>query len=62
LISVAIEAVMILVILSGIIEIGFTDCGMAIGTLLIFFLGVLWSPRRKRNEQKNHDSGYDQGL
>ena len=50
---------MILVILAGIVEIGLTDSGMTIGTLLIFFLGVLGSSCRKRREQKAHDAGYD---
>jgi hypothetical protein len=59
LVFVSVETVMVLVILAGIVEIRFADGGMTIGTLLIFFLGVLGSSYRKRHEQKAHDSGYD---
>jgi len=34
---------MLSVVLAGVIEIGFTDGGMAIDTLLVFFLGILGS-------------------
>ena len=54
----AIQCVMVLVILADFIEVGLTDSGMAVHTLLVFFLGILGSPGRKRHKEESHQAGY----
>jgi len=51
---------MLLVVLTGVIEVRFPDSGMAVHTLLVFFLGILGSRSRKWHKQKSHNPGYRQ--
>ena len=43
---------MLLIVLADIIEVGFPDCGMAVQTLLVLFLGIL---RRAYGEGRDKD-------
>jgi hypothetical protein len=54
------ERVMLLIVLAGFIEVGFTDRGMAVETLLVLFLGELRRASRKWNKQKSHQTRYRQ--
>ena len=51
---------MLLIVLADIIEVGFPDCGMAVQTLLVLFLGILRRASRKWHKQKSHDTSYRQ--
>jgi len=51
---------MLFVVPAGIIEVRFPDPGMAVHTLLVFFLGILGSRSRKWLKQKSHNPGYRQ--
>ena len=58
--SITLQRVMLLVVLTGVIEVRFPDSGMAVHTLLVFFLGILGSRSRKWHKQKSHNPGYRQ--
>ncbi len=58
--SITLQRVMLLVVLTGVIEVRFPDSGMAVHTLLVFFLGILGSRSRKWLKQKSHNPGYRQ--
>src|SRR5436190_3078158 len=56
--SKTVQCVMVLVIFAGLVQVWLADGGMAVHTLLVFFLGVFRRSGRERHKQKSHQAGY----